>query len=391
VPAATKYQIKTLDADMKLKTYATLLVIFCLLIAVSLFILYKNKSTRDRLKMGEKLLYNLQANDVVTLKIKSGKEKVTLKRGENFWVVENRFNYPADFSKITNLVINLKEMKTGRSFKASPDVISRLSLYDQGENQNQKIKPENQKGIRVVLENKKKQILADLIIGKTSSQTKGNFIRPSKESTIYLVDRNFRFLETKPSVWIDKKLIDIDPDEIKTVIQFNHKKPVYKLQRKDKDKKGIFINPPKDKKINQSKIDQVFGALYSFSINDIVDPSKDLSQKCFEKTVFFEYHLFDGSIYKIYPGCEVENNRQNYYLRVQTSYMEPKKEETGDNIDKIKDKKTEAEKKADLSAKMDLLNKKISSWTYIISGWKYNNFITDPEEFFEKKKAGDKN
>ena len=42
---------------------------------------------------------------------------------------------------------------------------------------------------------------------------------------------------------------------------------------------------------------------------------------------------------------------------------------------------------AELLENVKRLNSRISPWTYIVSKWKIERFITDPEEFFEADKA----
>lgn len=373
---------------MKSKHIIILLTICCVLAVITFFIFNKNSNTNQQAKLGEKLFDNLQVNDVAKITINSIDGTVILKKDQSLWSVDNRFNYPADFSKITDLAIKLKELKIGRSFNASEDIISRLSLHPP----DKKEIPPSQKGVQIVLNDRQNKILLDLILGKireSSSRTIGQYVKLPTTSTVYLVDKNFRLLEKEPKQWLNKDLIDIKAKDIEKVICFTPKreKVIYEIKRTEKDQPPVFVNAPRDRKVETSKIDQVVEALTALKIEDIADPGKNIKHTKFKNTPYLKYYLFDGSVYNVYPGLAIDHDSDKYYFRVYASNI-PSADKEGDvtNVSR-KDDKSSQEKQAEPSVKANHLNKKLGSWTYIVSQWVNNKFITDPEEFFEKGKV----
>ena len=62
-------------------------------------------------KIGGKLLPNLKIADLAQLELRDAKSQVTLVRKENYWVVQEREGYPADFKAISDFVIKLTDAK----------------------------------------------------------------------------------------------------------------------------------------------------------------------------------------------------------------------------------------------------------------------------------------
>ena len=373
---------------MKAKNFIILLTICCVLAIVTFFVFNKKSNTNQQAKLGQKLFDNLQVNDIAKITINSTDGAVILKKEKTFWVVENRFNYPADFSKITDLAKKLKELKIGRRFNASGDIISRLSLHLP----DKKEIPPSQKGIQIVLVDKQKKILLDLILGKireSSSRSGGQYVMLSTTSTVYLVDQNFRFLEKEPKQWLNKDLIDIKAKDIEKVICFTpgREKVIYAIKRPEKEQPPEFVNAPRNRKVETSKINQVVEALTGLKIEDIADPGKNIKQTKFKNTPYFEYFLFDGTVYTIYPGLAMDNDSEKHYYRVYASHI-PSQDKEGDvTTDSGEEDKSRQENQAEPSVKVNHLNKKLGSWIYIVSKWENNKFITDPEEFFIKEKV----
>ena len=373
---------------MKAKNFIILLTICCVLAIATFFIFNKKSNTYQQAKLGQKLFDNLQVNDIAKITINSTDGAVILKKEKTFWVVENRFNYPADFSKITDLAKKLKELKIGRRFNASGDIISRLSLHLP----EKKEIPPSQKGIQIVLVDKQKKILLDLILGKireSSSRSGGQYVMLSTTSTVYLVDQNFRFLEKEPKQWINKDLIDIKAKDIEKVICFTpgREKVIYAIKRPEKEQPPVFVNAPRGRKVETSKINQVVEALTGLKIEDIADPGKNIKQTKFKNTPYFEYYLFDGTVYNIYPGLAMDNDSEKHYYRVYASHIPSQGKEGDVTTNSGKEDKSRQENQAEPSVKVNHLNKKLGSWIYIVSKWENNKFITDPEEFFEKEKV----
>jgi hypothetical protein len=211
----------------------------------------------------------------------------------------------------------------------------------------------------------------------------------STTSTVYLVDQNFRFLEKEPKQWLNKELIDIKAKDIEKVICFTpgREKVIYAIKRPEKEQPPEFVNAPRNRKVETSKINQVVEALTGLKIEDIADPGKNIKQTKFKNTPYFEYYLFDGTVYNIYPGLAMDNDSEKHYYRVYASHIPSQDKEGEVTTDSGKEDKSRQENQAEPLVKANHLNKKLGSWIYIVSKWENNKFITDPEKFFEKEKV----
>ncbi|MDM8551182.1 DUF4340 domain-containing protein [Desulfobacterales bacterium HSG2] len=405
---------------MRSKTFIILVLVCCALGGIAYFITSEDDSAQKQGKMGEKLLPDLSLGDIASVNIKDHENSVTLKKGEEVWGIEEKFNYPANFSKIMDVVEKLRDAKIGRVFKAGDKTLSRLSLHSPDKADT----PTDEKGSRIILEDKEKKVLADIIIGKSrdaSAGAGGHYVTFAKDYfTVYLVDKSFRFLDKKSEQWLDKKLLEVKAEDVEKVVCLDpeSEKAIYTLRRPEKGKDPEFADPPLGKKVKKSKADEVFKALSNFRIDNIADPVKKTDETGLDKASCFEIHLFDGTVYKAYPGAELEDEKDKFYFKTDVSYIAPtvttEEKEGGKEEDKETDagyvaptiimeekeggeeaedketdepkaKKAEEEKikQAEVAAEAKKLNEKLSPWIYVISKWKHDDFITDSESLLE--------
>ena len=387
---------------MKTKTFVILLIACAVLTLVTYMTLNHDDAGTKQGKMGEKLFSDLPLNAVAAVTVKGPDESVTLKKGENIWLVENRFNYPASFSLLTDIVNNLKDAAIGRSFKADEETLSRLSL----QHPDKKEKAAEQRGVQVILQDKDRKVLADVMVGKARPEG-GHYLMLAKEPTVYLVDKTFKTLNKKLADWLDKELTEeINAADIEKVVCRDSEKILYTFKRPEKGKDAEFEGTvPEGKKLKNAKVNEVFGALSYFRIDDIADPAKKAEETGLDKALCFEFYLFDGTVYKAYPGKELTEDKEKSYFKAEVAYLAPEKKaeekkEEPDKADKKEEKTQPPEKtqkpeekpktEADVSADAKKLNEKISPWIYVISKWKREKFVANTDDFFEEVKAAPK-
>lgn len=405
---------------MKSKSFLALIVILCVLSAITYFVLYKQQPNDKPDRMGEPLFKDFPLSDVSAITITSRNQDslqtVKLKREDDQWIVENHFGYPADFKTLSDLVRKLVESKIGRSFIASADSLSRLTL----------ISPDkenvgfDQTATRITFFDKDGNTLAGILIGKNRDASTtgpgGHYIMFADQDTVFLVDQSFRNLDKKPSDWIENELLNIKSDSIETVIciDSDNQSVKYTLKRPEKGKAPEYVDPLGDQKIKKQTVNSLFDALSGLRIDNIAGFAEDISD---EKTGFgstdpLKFHLFNGTVYTLFPGKSLKNNDGKYYLKVEVgfektkspekesaeneSFVTEKIEKTGD-LEKSSDaeiasqqesesktisNEPEPEQIAEAASKQ---NKNLSRWVYVLSDRKHKSLITDPNKFFEKE------
>lgn len=427
---------------MKSKTFLILIVVLCVLGVAAYFVLDRKTPAKKTSMMGEKPFGELPLHDIAAIRIVSIEEgelrTVGLQKEDSGWTVADRFGYPADFKSISDLVEKFTESKIGRAFEAADDSLSRLSL----EAPEKQEAGDDAKGMRIKLLAADEKPLADVIIGEereSSSGMGGQYLKPAGEKTVYLVDQSFRFVDKKPEQWLKTDLLDIKAEDVESVVcaTANESSTVYEAARPERGKGPELKNALADRKIKNRSVNSLFEVLAALTITDVAGVSGEIPP---EKTGFgtlphLEYRLFDGTIYRLYPGNQAEGGEEGYYLKIEVDYEEPKPvakeenakeeaaaeatepekdeaalpkaeiatdEQTGDAEASGDAGKTETAESAasaekiepeneinpeELALEAEKLNEKLSKWVYVVSDWVHKSMITDPEGFYEEKKA----
>jgi len=263
----------------------------------------------------------------------------------------------ADFSQISDLIEKLKSVNTGQSFKADKEILRRLVLMDPDD---PKAK-EDEKGRALILKTKDGKIIKKIIFGKAMRSggkagfPSGQYIRFSKDNTVYLIDQYFTSLIQGPREWIRLDLLDIKAKDIKKIAGYNKKDapPEYILIKEKEDDEFKLKKKPKTKKMEDKILKKLKDGLDYLRIEDVLDPSTKPSSVGIYPYMYVEYQLFNGMIYRVYPSkiCSRDNI---CYMKISVSY---------DGSDER------------LSKKAKELNKRLSPWIYKISKWRHESFF----------------
>jgi hypothetical protein len=375
---------------MKTKTLIFLVIILGILVGAGILIIRQKAPERNEGRMGAQLLEEFPANRIASIIIKSSDDSVSLVKEEGQWVVKTRFDYPADFGKIADLVRRVKDIKIGRKFPSSEDTIRRLSLKDPDDPD----APGDQKGVRIYFKDEKYVTLANILLGKTRMRGEerrypdGQYLMLDQEPEIYLIDKYFLSLGKESSAWLEKRLVTVRENDIKKIVcmSADGKKRRYLFERPDKGKAFEPVDLPTNRKIEKSALGRLTGALSSLRLDDVVNPSNDTEAGDMEVSSLLEYHLFDGTLYRVLPGktCSKEDT---CYLKLEVDYHRPSGVAEKEDIKGKGPKKQEtSEEKSPEEYALDArkLNERLSPWIYVIPKWQHDAFITDLDQLLEK-------
>ncbi|MBW1729318.1 MAG: DUF4340 domain-containing protein [Deltaproteobacteria bacterium] len=344
---------------MRTKTLVFLLGVLAALAAIVGISLHKKGGTKQQEALGTPLFHDLAVNKIAWVTIQGPEKKVSLRRGKGHWEVVERYGYPADFSRIVDLLRKMAQLKIGRRFQGSQDVLARLSLHSPLD----KTAKKEEKGTLISLRDEKGSTVAEVILGKTRRSQKagfpraGQYVRIAGKTDIFLVDRTFPLTETDPVNWLDKKLLKVPPEQIRRISATGKAdKLIYAFERTEKGKGLEPIGPLKGSKINQSKLKRLERAVSSLWLQDVLDPATDPQTLGLDQETTITYELFDGVRYHIRTAAPKGTNKKEYYLQI----------------------KKEAAQKA------KQINDRFSRWVFIIPKWAAEAFLKKPEDLVEK-------
>lgn len=377
---------------MRTRTLVILLIILAVLAGVGTLVWRLKAPTAPESALGKPLLENLPANEISAITLEDPAKSISLAKKSGRWVVEDRFDYPADFEKIAAFVRKLKDAKIGRQFESSEETLQRLSLKppdDPGAGN-------AEKGTRIQLKNGSGTVLVSLLLGKARetggerSFPDGHYVQLGDSSMIYLIDTHFAYMEKDPSDWLDKTLVEVDAEDVRqiTCLSADGKTALYTFKRPEKGKALEPAALPENSKISQSALDRLARSLSSLRMEDVVDPSDASVASHLERSNHLRYQLFSGMIYHVHPG-EACSDADGCHLKLSVTYAEPF-EPSAENAEAAeeqapKEGETAREKRPEARAlEAQQLNDQLSPWVYAIPKWQHEAFITDLEKLLEK-------
>ncbi|MBU1903136.1 MAG: DUF4340 domain-containing protein [Proteobacteria bacterium] len=380
---------------MKTKTLIILLIILGVFAGAGALVIHLRDIPSPSGEMGAYLLEQLPANEVVSIVIERPTESVSLTRKENSWVVEERFGYPADFSKISDFVKTLKQVKVGRKFASSEKILKRLSLKSPGDTG----APEEERGTGIRMKDKEGKPILGMILGKTRTggnerkAPDGQYVMLSKGPEVYLIDKILSSFEVGPSAWLEKSPVKVDDKEIRKISCMGPggKAAVYTFERPGRGKDFELTAPSTDRKVKKTSLNRVSNALSSLQIGDVENPSTppESIQKGISPRL--DYYLFDGRVYRVYPGnaCSAA---APCYLKLEVGYQKPgpAKKEKDDTAASEKKEPAAETPQEDLAAEAARQNDRLTPWVYTIPEWQHKAFITAFDQLLEKEDEKDK-
>jgi Domain of unknown function (DUF4340) len=340
-------------------------------------------------KLGQKLLGNFQVNDVAQIKIQQDTNNLTLAKTNGIWCVEQRDNYPADFSKISQFLLKLRDLKIVQTEEVGPSQLPRLNLAAPGQGTNSatllQFCDANGRPIRA------------LWLGRThthqSSQPSpdaaeeswpdGRYVlADSNSTTVAVIADPLDEVSPEPNQWLDKTFFSVkEPKSIS--VDFPEATNSWTLVRKSETNDWELADAKPDEKLDKSKASETANAFSSPSFEDV---ARDLNQKLtgLDKPTRVEIKTFDGFDYSMKIGRETNDN---YYLTVNTSATLPK--------EPAPPKDAKPEKKKELAHSFQVRLKKLQDklardasfekWVYSVPTWTVNPLLKTREQLLAPK------
>ena len=333
------------------------------------------KSAGDR-----RVLNDVPIQDVTEIDVQASKDKLTLKNQDNAWRVLERDGYPADFSKIRDLVRTLWELKIVRDLQVGPSQFDRLEIKA----------PASSEGAGTELSLKSpSKTLADLILGKKigesendeNSVASGRFIfLPALKDRVYVVGELFSSIDPlNVPQWLDKTFIKTD--DLKSIAR----KPAgnasgWKLTRPDKKSPWQLADAASGETLNPDLATSLGSLAPAFEdVKTDGDANTGLQQP-----VEIDLETFDGFDYQLAIGNVAPNNTHFLRVRVDAHLITERKPEANETPDEKKKRDDEFSKQLEAQRKRLETEKRFEKWIYLASDWSIEPLLKGHDDVVTK-------
>ena len=172
-----------------------------------------------------------QLNDIQRVSIHSLSKNMELAKSEDGWVVANRDNYPANFSAIKRLLLNLSEVVVIEQKTSKAENYPRIGV--------QEIDDEDSDSVLLRIEHRDGTELVALIIGNErngkSLDLPNYYVRKSNAASALLVEGELN-VSANQRHWMDTHLVNIDTTRVRTVtINRDQESPIVVSKAKRSD------------------------------------------------------------------------------------------------------------------------------------------------------------
>ena len=374
---------------MKARQLGIVLVVLIVLGGIALVLRNRTATSwREAATVTEGKVLNFPLNDASHLTITSGADELNLVKKNEVWIVAERFDYPADFNQVADLVRKLWELRPTQDVKVGPSQLGRLELFEPGKESS------GGSSMLIDLKGKDDKRLAALLLGKKqlreSDQSAvgmaaaGRYAMPLDGSNhVFLISESFDQVQTKPERWLSHDFIKVqDPKAI--TVAGSTPSMNWKLVRDTTSTAWKLVDAKPGEELDAAKAQALATLFANASFADVLNPKALPADAGLEKPSTVRIETFDGFVYELRVGKAAGDN---YPVLIgvtgqvaEQRVPEPnEKPEDKANLDKqFQDKRNQL---------MERLSKekKAENWAYLISKNTIDQVVKDRSALLVEK------
>ncbi len=341
-------------------------------------------------KLGQKLLASFPMNDVERVTIRQAQGPLHLAKKNETWVVEERGDYPANFSNISDFLRKVWEMKVVQPVKVGAAQLARLELTapDKGTNS----------GTLVEFKDKNGKLINSLLLGKKHMKEShgdspfggggwpdGRYLMVGNDpKSVAVVSDALSTIEAKPEDWLNKDFLKVENPRAISVTTSNATNN-WKLARAAETNEWKLADLKPGEQLDTGKSSSVTSALSYPSFTDVAT-NADPQATGLDQPLVASLETFDGFNYTV--KLAKKSGEENYYFKVAVSASLPKERTAGKEEkpeDKTKLDKEFQEKKNKLEEKLKA-EKALEPWTFIVPKYTVDPLLKERKDLLVEKK-----
>lgn len=269
---------------MNLKKLYLATAILAILAVVTYFIKNAESTTPEDARIGETPLASLKLDDVSKIKIQADGETMTFMQNEERtgWLMEEKHSLPANLSMLTGLVRKINDTRIERVASSNPDRIAELGFGNDS----------------ISFMNDASEALLTLEFGRQTENGK-QLMKFADEDRAFIVNSQFT-PQSNPSSWLNKKLIEIQREDIVTAtFTFPDAEPL-SVQRESSEADWTTESPlPEGKELDQGAITRALNRFTTVNYSELKERDDPLIEESQPHARSISFGLDDGYSYNI--------------------------------------------------------------------------------------------
>ncbi len=355
------------------RKHFSLLLAITVIVAV-LVLLLPGRTGRESHVEKSPLLPELQpqVNELDWLRVTGagGETIVTLRRGDDFWRVEEARGYRADWSQLKILLTDLAQAEVVERKTANPDYYERLGVEDVSE----------PTAAGVMVEFDKATGLPAVVIGNRAGKPDGHYVRLQGAAESFLIDRSLEVPKDR-AAWLDSSIIHIADSEV-VAVEIVHPDGERVVARKTSadDENFALQEIPEGREIQSAwTVNSLANGLASLTLEEVV-PDSDID---WGDTTHFGIVTADGlrvdaDLRAVAAGDEGQADSA-YWIRLQASLYQTALD---GGVESSEDSSQTTERAA-------TVNRRVSGWAYRIPKYKFDGMTKRMGDLLKAVDASD--
>lgn len=301
---------------MNKKQLIVAIIIFAGLLIISLFVLKKEDSTWEKGEFANKtpLIQDLDVNLVAKFMVYNMNQRLEISNKNGKWVVYNRNFYPADYEKIRNFIMTIRDLKIAQKLRLKKKSFGDLKLISPDDKESGLEKT----GTKLVLYNEQGDILLSLLLGDyhlADVKNPSPFSPPIKDGRYVMVSGSEKPVLTSspltvaspdPKIWLDKKFINIK--DLKSISKIDKQgKTEWRISRKKINSPYEVEGLKSNQRPNPQKMHQITSWTSRLKFLDVIPLKTNQSKTSLDEAETIVIKSFAGIKYVI--KLAVKNNK----------------------------------------------------------------------------------
>lgn len=311
------------------------------------------------------LIQGLNPADIDSIVLGTGQNKITLKRQGGIFTVVEKDNYPAETSRVNQLITNCLDIKTEELYTENKANFKDLGVSEEDAQELVKFfKPDS-------------SLITGVVVGKAKEQGQGSYVRAVSNDKVYVTAETPQ-ISGRAMDYINQELISVNRDNIKSVT-VSGPNEVYTLKAEQNSRNIVLDNLPAGKKLKETAASGVFDALMNSSFDDVQKESASKAKLNFDRQ--FVCQSQDSTVY----GIKIAKQDGKTYIACEAEFTDktPITQKEVQDSNQAELKKKEARLVAQDKARE--FSAKHKGWIYEIPTYKADNMTKKLSELLESE------